>query len=53
MQEQGTHFARYPVIPRALIFLFTGDSVLLLKGAPDKRIWPGLYNGIGGHIEAG
>lgn len=53
MQEQGTHFARYSVIPRALVFLFTGDSVLLLKGAPDKRIWPGLYNGIGGHIEPG
>jgi 8-oxo-dGTP diphosphatase len=37
-----------------LIFVFDQqDHVLLLKGAPDKRLWAGLYNGIGGHIEAG
>jgi 8-oxo-dGTP diphosphatase len=53
MQEQGFQYARYLVTPRALIFLFNGDSVLMLKGAPEKRIWPGLYNGIGGHIEPG
>ncbi len=26
---------------------------MLLKGAPDKRIWAGRYNGVGGHIEKG
>jgi 8-oxo-dGTP diphosphatase len=36
-----------------LIFLTQEDRVLLLKGASDKRLWANLYNGIGGHIEAG
>lgn len=53
MQEQGTRFARYRVIPRTLIFLFKEDAVLLLKGAPSKKIWAGYYNGIGGHVEPG
>ena len=44
---------RYTVVPRTLIFLFDGDSVLLLKGAPTKKIWAGLYNGVGGHVEKG
>jgi 8-oxo-dGTP diphosphatase len=34
-----------------LIFAIRGDSVLLIKGAPTKKVWPDLYNGIGGHIE--
>ena len=41
------------VIPRTLIFLRNGDDVLLLKGAPVKRLWAGRYNGLGGHIESG
>jgi len=27
--------------------------VLLIKGASTKKLWPDLYNGIGGHIEPG
>ncbi len=27
--------------------------MLLLKGAPNKKLWPGKYNGLGGHIERG
>lgn len=27
--------------------------MLLLKGAPDKRLWANQYNGIGGHVEFG
>lgn len=42
---------RYRVVPRTLIFLTHGGHVLLIKGAPDKKIWPGKYNGIGGHVE--
>lgn len=42
---------RYQVIPRVLIFLRNMSEVLLLKGAPDKRIWANRYNGVGGHIE--
>lgn len=41
------------LVPRTLIFITQGERVLLLKGAEDKRLWPGLYNGIGGHIEKG
>jgi len=41
------------VIPRTLCFLFYGDDVLLLRGAPDKRLWANRYNGIGGHVEPG
>ncbi len=51
--EQGISDDRYSVIPRVLIFIFKDEEVLLLKGSPHKRIWPNLYNGIGGHIEPG
>jgi 8-oxo-dGTP diphosphatase len=44
---------RYQVTPRTLCFVTHGDEVLLLCGAPSKRIWPGKYNGVGGHVEAG
>ncbi|RME30893.1 MAG: NUDIX domain-containing protein [Thermoflexia bacterium] len=41
------------VIPRVLCFLFSGEDVLLLHHAPDRKDWPGRYNGIGGHVELG
>jgi 8-oxo-dGTP diphosphatase len=41
------------LVPRTLIFLTRGDKILLLKGARQKRLWSGLYNGIGGHVEQG
>ncbi len=41
------------VIPRVLCFITHGDDVLLLYGAPDKRLWANRYNGIGGHLEPG
>ncbi len=44
--------SRYQVVPRTLSFITYGDEVLLLRGAPTKRIWPGKYNGVGGHVEA-
>ena len=44
---------RYTVIPRTAIFLRRGDSYLLLKGAPTKRLWANQYNGLGGHVERG
>lgn len=43
----------YTVIPRVLVFLTRGNDVLLLRGAPDKKLWAGKYNGLGGHIEPG
>jgi 8-oxo-dGTP diphosphatase len=44
---------RYQVIPRTLCFVMHGDEVLLLLGGPTKRLWAGLYNGLGGHVEPG
>jgi 8-oxo-dGTP diphosphatase len=61
VSAQGTHDPqrrRYQAIPRVLIFLHsrhpdTGEQeVLLLKGAPTKRLWANHYNGLGGHVEA-
>lgn len=51
--EQGVEASRgrYQVIPRVLVFVLNGGDVLLLKGAPDKRIWADRYNGVGGHVE--
>ena len=51
-QGLGAGRDRYRAIPRVLVFLRNSQHVLLLKGAPDKRIWPNLYNGVGGHVEA-
>ena len=44
---------RYQVVPRTLIFVFHRDCVLLLRGAETKKNFPGLYNGLGGHVEHG
>lgn len=51
--DQGVNLERYMLIPRTLIFLTRGENILLIKGAPDKRLWANLYNGIGGHVELG
>ena len=51
--DQGVTQDRYTVIPRTAIFLRRGDAYLLLKGAPTKRLWANLYNGLGGHVERG
>ena len=51
--DQGVTKNRYTVIPRTAIFLRRGESYLLLKGAPAKRLWANKYNGIGGHVERG
>ena len=48
---------RYVAVPRTLVFLTsanpaTGElEILLLKGAPHKRLWANLLNGVGGHVE--
>ncbi len=51
-EEQGTVGTdRYTVVPRSLSFVLCDDALLLLRGAPDKRIWANRLNGLGGHIE--
>ena len=44
---------RWHTIPRVLAFVTHGDGVLLLRGAPTKRIWANRLNGVGGHVERG
>lgn len=51
--DQGINIDHYLIVPRTLIFLTHEDKVLLLKGADDKHLWAGRYNGVGGHIEQG
>jgi 8-oxo-dGTP diphosphatase len=53
VSDQGITRSRYMILPRVLIFITRGNSVLLIKGAPDKRLWANKYNGIGGHVEKG
>jgi 8-oxo-dGTP diphosphatase len=53
VSEQGVDLSRYMLIPRVLIFITRGTSILLLKGAPSKRLWANKYNGVGGHVEPG
>jgi len=53
VSDQGINLERYMLIPRTAIFVRRGDSYLLLKGAPTKRLWAGKYNGLGGHVEQG
>ncbi len=53
VSDQGVNLERYMLIPRTAIFTRRGDSYLLLKGAPTKRLWAGKYNGLGGHVEQG
>jgi 8-oxo-dGTP diphosphatase len=52
-KEQGADATagRWIVIPRTLCFITHGDDILLLKRALHKRVFPGQYNGVGGHIE--
>jgi 8-oxo-dGTP diphosphatase len=53
VSDQGISLDRYLFIPRVLIFVTRGTRVLLLKGAPAKRLWANKYNGVGGHVEPG
>jgi len=43
--------SRYHVVPRTILFIFADGKVLLQKGAVNKKINAGLWNGLGGHIE--
>jgi 8-oxo-dGTP diphosphatase len=52
-KDQGILNGRYTLVPRTLVFLTRGEQILLIKGAPHKRLWANLYNGVGGHVERG
>jgi len=51
--DQGATHDRYTLVPRTLIFLTREAKVLLIKGAPTKRLWANRFNGVGGHVEPG
>lgn len=51
--EQGINPERWSVIPRTLCFITSGNDVLLMERGMHKRVFPGRYNGIGGHVERG
>ena len=51
--DQGVTPQNYSVIPRTAIFLRRDGEYLLIKGAADKRLWPNLYNCLGGHVRSG
>ncbi len=53
VSEQGITIDRYMLIPRTAIFVRRDQQYLLLKGAPQKRLWAGKLNGLGGHVEQG
>ena len=42
---------RWLIIPRTLSFITYEDDILLLKRSARARIFPGCYNGVGGHVE--
>ena len=50
---QRTAQYRYMLMPRTTIFVREADTYLLMKGAANKQLWPGKYNGVGGHVERG
>jgi 8-oxo-dGTP diphosphatase len=49
----GEPSGRYRAVPRTLVFVRHGERILLQRRAPDRAIWPGRYNGVGGHLEPG
>ncbi len=53
MNPYGVDPSRFTLVPRVLIIATRGDDLLLLQRAQHKRLWPGLYNAPGGHVEQG
>jgi 8-oxo-dGTP diphosphatase len=44
---------RYFLYPRTLTFLLSGKDVLLIQRSPHADLFPGMFNGVGGHVERG
>jgi len=53
MNPYGVDSSRFTLVPRVLIVATRGNDVLLLQRAMHKKLWPGLYNAPGGHVEQG
>jgi len=52
-KEQGADATsgRWLTIPRTLSFITFEDDLLLIKRSERARVFPGAYNGVGGHLE--
>jgi 8-oxo-dGTP pyrophosphatase MutT (NUDIX family) len=50
-EQQASQDSHPLFIARTLIFIRNAGRFLFIKGSPNKRTWPNLYNAIGGHIE--
>jgi 8-oxo-dGTP diphosphatase len=53
VDAQAIQPGRYHVVPRTLVFVRHRDKVLMVRRAAGRGVWPGRYNGAGGHVEAG
>ncbi|MCY3719067.1 MAG: NUDIX domain-containing protein [Anaerolineaceae bacterium] len=51
LQGADDHRGRWLTVPRTVAFVCHGESVLMIKRRQDSRIYPGCYNGVGGHLE--
>jgi 8-oxo-dGTP diphosphatase len=52
MDQGANHTSgRWSTLPRTLTFVFWGNRVLLLKRSATRRVFPGRFNGLGGHVE--
>jgi 8-oxo-dGTP diphosphatase len=49
--DAATVAGRWQTVPRTLCFVTCQGDILLLKRSMQTRIYPGFYNGVGGHIE--
>ncbi|NOZ72868.1 MAG: NUDIX domain-containing protein [Chloroflexi bacterium] len=49
----GVDLSRYMLIPRVLIIATHGDEILVIRRAAHKKLWPGVVNAPGGHVEVG
>jgi 8-oxo-dGTP diphosphatase len=45
--------SRYLLSARTLTFLFNAGDILLIRRSPNAHLFPGVYNGVGGHVERG
>jgi 8-oxo-dGTP diphosphatase len=53
LEGQRVDPGRYQLIPRTLIFGLRDGRVLLQQVPAARGAWAGLWNGVGGHVEAG
>ncbi|MCY4022933.1 MAG: NUDIX domain-containing protein [Anaerolineaceae bacterium] len=51
LQGADDNEGRWLTVPRTVAFVCHEESVLMIKRRQDSRVYPGRYNGVGGHLE--